>query len=185
MSVYAENQILVKNFTTFNMKTYRKKGTAYTDLFKIQMKKLFLESRGTLALERVNIHLNYLYKSIGFKLCLNDLAPFMEALMGEALIVQDYEYEEFIKTFLIKVEGMKSDKDFEMEPGFPRFVFTSALMLIIGRGYVLPQGIYMSLGRLAILIHRMKCQHDEKTRSKTKKEEPMKEPKKNKKKGKK
>lgn len=166
------------------MKTYRKQGTAYTDLFKIQMKKLFLESKRTLALERVNLHLHHLYKTIGFKLSLNDLAPFMDALLEEALIVQDHEYEEYINTFLNKVVKMKSNKNFEMEPGYPRFVFTSALLLILDREYVLPQGIYMTLGRLAILIHRMKCQHDEKTGKKTKKE-PMKEPKKDKKKGKK
>lgn len=180
LSVYAENQILVKNFTTFNMKTYRKNGTAYTDLFKKKMKKLFLESREILALERLNLHLQYLYNSIGFKLNLKDLAPFQCALLGEALIVQDLEYEEYIKRFLTEVEKMKEDKDFEMEPGYPRYIFTSALMLILDRGYILPQAMYMSLGRLAIVIHRIKCQHDEKTGSKTKKET-----KKDKKKGKK
>lgn len=94
-------------------------------------------------------------------------------------------YEEYINTFLTKVEQIKT-KDFEMEPGYPRYIFTSALLLILDRGYILPQKYYMSLGRLAILIHRMKCQHDEKEKnaSKTKKE-PMKEPKKDKKKGKK
>lgn len=167
--VYVKNQILVKYFTTFSMKTYRKEGSAYTDLFKMKMKKLFLGSRRELALDRINLHLEYLYKSIGFKIPTEALAPFMDSLLGEAYLVQDSEYEGHMQLFLAKVDAFaKKDKKFEMEPGFPRWIFTSALLLMFEKQYILPQDVYMSIGRLALLIHELKWKHDRKMELKKK-----------------
>lgn len=150
---HPRNPILIKNFSTFNMETYHKHGTAYTDLFKIEMKKLFLESKMDLAIERILLHLKYLQTAIGFQLSHETLQPFMQSLFDEACLVQDSEYEDFISLFLREVERhSKSDKDFEMEPRFPRYVFSAAQGMSSNSSYVFSQKIYMTIGRLALVI---------------------------------
>lgn len=145
------------------MKLYREKGSAYIDSFKIKMKKLFLKSRDTLAKERVNLDLNLMYDSFGFVMNPRESYPLINTLMAEACIVQNFEYDEYIKLFLTEVEKqMKSDKDFEMEPGFPRYVFSSAQNLMMNRYYTFPQEIYMSLGRFALLLFHRKWEFDQK-----------------------
>lgn len=161
---FLEKQILVKNFATFNMKTYRKHGTAYTDLFKTQMKKIFMESRGDLALQRLGPLLLYVNNSIGFSLQFQheeEFLPFLCYMNEEASIVQDFEYEEYIKLFLIEVKEVnEAENNFVMDSSFSRYVYSNTRMNLMKRAYVLPQEIYMMIGRLALLIHRLKWKHD-------------------------
>lgn len=168
MTAFAKNHIIVKNFSTFNMNIYRKSGNAYTDLFQIEMKKLYMDSRKTLALERLDIHLKKFYDLLGFTPNAEALAPFMDVLLKEALFVQDYEYEDYMKLFLVEVVKL-NDKITcgiaMMIEGIAVYIFTNAQLgyKTIDRKFILPQEIYMSLGRLALLIHRLKWEHDQMT----------------------
>lgn len=159
-----EHLILIKNFATFNMKTYRKHGTAYTDLFKIKMKKSFMEIRRNLARDRIRPLLLHVYSKLGFKLSFEEVYPFASDFVDEACIVQDYEYEEYMKLFLNEVEKVnKSEKDFEMETCFACSAHAHAHMNMIDEYYILPQEIYMSIGRFALLLHQRKWKHDQET----------------------
>lgn len=162
---FLDNQILVKSFATFNLKTYRKHGTTYTDLFKTQMKKLFMKSREALALSRLGPLLRYVNNSIGFSLEFQheeEFIPFLCYMSEEACIVQDFEYEEYIKQFLIEVkEANEAENDFVMDSSFSRYVYSNVRMNLMKRAYILPKEIYMSIGRLALLIHKLKWKQDQ------------------------
>lgn len=169
MVISARNLILVENFSTFNMILYRQLGSAYIDWFKQKMKKLFLESRRALAYERVNLDLIFVERALGIGF-LEASYMFMDKLVAEACMIQDLEFEEYMKHFLLQVDGdnVWTERPYfimvtQMETEFTKFAFATAQVALMKQAYiVVPQEIYMSLGRFALLLHTQKWKFDQK-----------------------
>lgn len=145
------------------MNLYEKCGLTYIKWFQKRMKKLYMESRMQMVDRRVSLYLMLLHNSLGFTINEAILYPFFKTLTEEAGIVLDCEYEEYMYIFLKKADEMnKIDEDYEIDPNFLRLIFRISQSDLLDRKHSLPQDIYMNLGRLALEIHQLKWQHDNK-----------------------